>query len=266
MLSALGLHTSVHLAFMRRNQILLGFSLLISVGTAILLVPSALLNTAASRFDVLKDIAQVLHVLIAVMTAGLGLFILWSHRRARSIKMIATGPTPFDAWVASIFVSVAIVAAIAHALIAAIVALLSWRWGIPYQYGFLFLPLVCFVDSMIGLAAFTFLSAVIHPVLAVLLVAIVGEQTTMNLWEIAERSEAGSAAGGALRATGAVARTLYYVMPTFWPYGDRITLGGSMRVPASDWRHLGVAALYALLVCACSLVATTGVLRRRPLA
>jgi hypothetical protein len=38
-----------------------------------------------------------------------------------------------------------------------------------------------------------------------------------------------------------------------------------MRVPASDWRHLGVGALYALLVCACSLVATTGVLRRRPL-
>jgi hypothetical protein len=265
MLSALRLHTSTHLAFLRRNQILLGFSLLISIGTAILLVPSALLNTAASRFDVLSDIAEVLHLLIAFVTAGLGLFILWSHRRARSIKMIATAPRPFVAWVASIFVAVAIVAAVAHAGIALIVAIVSWYWGISYQYGFLFLALVSFVGSMIAVAAFTFLSAVTHPVLAVLLVAIVGEQTTMNLWELVERIDAGSHARGALRAFGAVARTLYYVMPTFWPYGDRITLGGSMRVPASDWRHLGVGALYALLVCACSLVATTGVLRRRPL-
>jgi hypothetical protein len=250
---------------MRRNRILLGFSLLISLGTAVLLVPSLLVDSAANRFEVLKDIAEPLHLVVALVTAGLGLFILWSHRRARSIKMIATGPSPFGAWVASIFVSVAIVAALAHAGIALIVALLSWYWAIPYQSGFVFLPLVCFVDSMIGLAAFTFLSAVIHPVLAVILVAIAGEQTTMNLWQLAERGNGAGHPGAVLRGAGAVARTLYYLTPTFWPYGDRITIVGSMRVPASDWRHLEVATLYALLVCAFSLVATTGVLRGRQL-
>jgi hypothetical protein len=265
MLSAIRLHTSVHLTFMRRNRILLGFTLLITLGTAILLVPGMLVGTTANRFAVLQQISVPLHMVVALMTAGLGLLMVWSHRRARSIKMVATTPSSFDAWVVSVFLSAAIVGAVAHAIITLTVFVLSTMWHVPYQYGFLFLPLVCFVDSLIGLAAFTLLSAMVHPVLAVLLVVIAGEQTTQSLWQFADAGSSAGAVGPGLRGIGLVARTLYYVMPTFWPYADRMAMSSSMRVPVSDWRHLETAFAYALLVCACSVFSTIAVLRSKQL-
>jgi hypothetical protein len=79
-------------------------------------------RTASNRFDLLKQVADELHAIAAMITAGLGLFVPWSHRRTRSIKLVATRPGSFDAWVASFFIVPAIFGAIAQAAVAAIVA------------------------------------------------------------------------------------------------------------------------------------------------
>src|SRR3954449_211227 len=96
----LRLHTAVHLKFLARNRVFHGFVLLIAIVLATGTVPALLFLDSWSRFVTLRALAQQLHQGAGLITAGIGLFVLWSHRGARSIKMIATAPVPFDAWVA----------------------------------------------------------------------------------------------------------------------------------------------------------------------
>src|SRR5205814_9289286 len=101
MLDHFAAHTVVHLKFLARSRVLLGFALLIVLGSSIGLVPAFFLSTTANRFELLKGVAQQLHGTAMVITAGLGLAILWSHRRARAIQLVARQPSAFAAWAAS---------------------------------------------------------------------------------------------------------------------------------------------------------------------
>jgi hypothetical protein len=265
--SHLRAHTIVHLKFLARSRLLFGFVLLITLWSAVGLVPAIFFGTTSNRFELLKAVAGQLHWLAAMITSGLGLVVLWSHRRARSIKMIATKPSPFEGWVASVFAAAALVGIAAHTAVALVTLALSLYWGVPYQPGFLYMAADGFVESLIALGLLTALSAAMHPVIATILVLFVSESTFRFIGTALTGASSAGMNSPLLTAGNWLMSAGYYISPSFGPF-DRHTaaLEASLRVTTSDLRYLGATLLYALLACAFGYVATLVALRRRSLA
>lgn len=261
MIATLRLHTAAHLLCLRRNRLVHAFVVLVAAGLAVAIVPGLALSDTSNRFQTLQVLARTLHGATSLVTSGLGLFLLWVHRRGRSITMVATTAAPFGAWVASLFATAAVVGLAAHAVVAVLVAALSQAWGVTYQYGFIHLALDHAVESLIVLGVVTTLSVLVHPLLTVVLVVVVSESAVLAV----RQGLALLAPGPFVSAAQALAAGVYYVLPTFDPFGDRTApLLRTMRAATSDWRYLGAAAGYALLVLALAQVTTLVLLRRRP--
>ena len=259
-------HTIVHVKFLARSRVLLGFAVLIALWSAIGLVPAFFLGTTANRFELLKGVAQQLHGTASTITSCLGLAILWSHRRSRTIKMVATKPSSFEGWVASIFVAAGIVGLTVHTVVALLTIVGSWYWAVPYQNGFLYVAADYFVQSVIVLACLTAMSAIVHPVLAVLTLIVFNESTIKFLGIVVAGASDAGARGPVMRAASAVLSGLYYIVPSFSPFEHHTQeLYRSLRATTTDWRYLAAAAGYASLICALGYFTTVVVLRRRQL-
>jgi hypothetical protein len=259
---AVRVHTGVHLRFLARHRVFHGFVLLIVLAFGTGMVPMLVFGDSSSRFITLRALANQLHRGVSFITAGIALLLLWSHRRGRSIKMIATTPAPFPAWVASVFVTATLVGLGVQALVAALVAALSVLWNVPYQLGFLYVAINRFADSLIMLAFVTALGARVHPILAVLLLLFLGEGTFSSIRAMLEVADLGFVVSTAKL----VASTLYYLLPSFEPFSGRaLVLRRSMKVSVSDWRYLSFTFAYAFLALSFGFVATIAVLRRKPM-
>jgi hypothetical protein len=258
---ALRLHVWTHLTCLRRNRVFHAFLALVAVGLALAMVPALAFDDDSNRFQTLRGLAHLLHGTTSIVTSGIGLFLLWVHRRARSIKMVATTAAPFGAWVASLFATAAMVGAVAHATGAVLVLVLSWAWGVTYQYGFVYLALDRFVESLIGLGIVTTLGAVLHPVITIVLVTLVNESIVLTIRQGLELLSPGPV----LAVVKAAATGLYYLLPSLDPFGERTrALVRTMRVAESDWQYLAAGAGYAALMLAFAYVTTSSVLTRRP--
>jgi hypothetical protein len=259
-------HTIVHLKFLARSRVLLGVTLLVVAVTGVGIVPALLDDTASNRFEVLKDVAGRLHGTPGMLTGAIGLFILWSHRRSRTIKMIATRPRPFEGWVASIFAAAAIVGLAVHAAVALLTFALSLQWGVPYQVGFAYLALDRFVESLVILAVLTPLGAAVHPIIAILALAFFNESTFKYLGTLVSGALEAGRQSVLLAGVRPLLVALYYAAPALHPFDDKTqAVEQSLRVAAIDWRYLAASYGYALLACACGYLMTLAVLRRRQL-
>jgi len=259
-------HTVVHLKFLARNRILIGFVLLVAGSSAIAIAPALFFDTASNRFEVLKDIAGMLHYVAGILAGTLGMVMLWSHRRMRAVKMVAAKPSPFEGWVASIFAAGALVALAVHSAVAAGTFALSLIWGVPYQIGFVFVAAHALVRSLVILAVLTALGAAMHPVLAIVVVLFFSESAFEQLGTLVSGVLQGGQHSWLLHVARKILAALYYAAPTFSPFDDKLRLVyQTLRVEAVDWRYLAGSAAYAILVCACGYLATLAVLRRRPL-
>jgi len=230
------------------------------------LAPILFIETSSNRFDLLKAVATELHGTASILTGAIGLFILWSHRRDRTITMVATKPSPLDSWVASIFASAVLVGLAVHVLIACLTFTLSLYWGVPYQIGFLYMAADRFVESLIGLAVLTALSAACHPILAVVALAFFNQATFMYLGTVVAGAIKAGRQSMLLPLSKALLTALYYIAPTFGPFDDKtLVVERTLRVAAVDWRYLAGSAAYAALACLCGYLMTLVVLRRRRL-
>jgi hypothetical protein len=246
--------------------VLLGFALLVLLGSSIWLLPAFLGGSLSSRFDLLKGVAQMLHGTVGLITSGLGLFVMWSHRRARTIKMVATKPSTFEGWVASVFASAVLVGFVAQGVVAGLTFGLSLYWGVPYQVGFAYLAAERFVQSTIALAVLTALGALVHPIIAVVALLFVNESTFRYLGTMVAGALEAGRRSVPMRALAAVLSGLYYVVPTFDPFADKTqVVNQTLRVAAIDWRYLLASVGYAALVCAFGYLATLVLLRRSQL-
>jgi hypothetical protein len=260
------LHLRVHLKFLARSRVLFGVAALVALGTSVGIVPALFFTTNANRFEILQNIAQGLHWVAAVVTGGIGLLIVWSHRRQRSIKMIATKPAPLEGWALSIFVTAALASMAAHALVAVAIFGLSWSWSVPYEIGFAYLAATQLFHSLILQAVLTALGTAMHPVISVLFIIFFSESTFRGLGTIVAGAIEAGRRSFALNALLKVLRVLYWLAPTYAPFTDRAEwLESSMRVPAGAWRVLLFAAGYTLLASAFGYLLTVTALRRRSL-
>jgi hypothetical protein len=266
MRSQIWLHVRIHLKFLARSRVLAGVAALVVLGTSVGIVPALFYTTNANRFDILQNIAQELHWVAAVVTGGIGLLIVWSHRRQRSIKMIATKPTPLEGWALSVFVAAALASVAAHVLVAIAVFGLSWYWSVPYEIGFAYLAATQLFHSLILQAVLTALGTAVHPVICALFVVFFSESTFRGLGTIVAGALEAGRQSFALTALLKVLRGLYWLAPTYAPLADRTEwLEKSMRAPAGAWRLLLAAAGYTLLASAFGYLLTLTVLRRRSL-
>ena len=266
LLEGLREHTIVHLKFVTRSRVLVGFASLLLLIAGVMLLPAIFIGTAANRFELLKQVADELHAIAATITAGLGLFVLWSHRRTRSIKLVATRPGSFDAWVASLFIVPAMFGVAAQAAVAAITCGLSLYWDVPYQIGFFYLTVQWLAQSLIVLAYLTALGAVAHPVLAVLTLLFFNASTFHMLGVTLGGAIEAGYTSGFWRAAQSVVAMLYYIAPTFSPLAQETSVvNETLRVAAIDWRYLAGVVAYALLTSAFGFMTTVVLLRRRQL-
>lgn len=258
---ALRVHVLAHLRCLGRHRLVVAFSV-VALGAVGLAVAAGLaVDDDWNRFQTLKQLAQLLHATVRYTTAGVGVFLVWEHRRGRALRLVATTAAPMGAWVGSVFATAALVGAAAHAASAVLVFALSAAWGVTYQFGFLFLALDRLAESLVSLAVLTTLASVWHPLLAIVAASVASETAALAIRRAVDVWPGGVASEAARQAvTG-----LYYLLPASDPFGERTAaMLRSMRPADSDWRYLVLSFAYAFLVVAFAQVVTTMRLTRRP--
>jgi hypothetical protein len=266
MLDQLLLNTRVHLRFFARNRLLLAFGLVMLLLFGVTLVPMVLFQSSSDRFNLLRSITGQMSGYALVFTASLGLFAISSHLRNRNVKMVLTKPCLPETWLASIFLSALLIAVAIHALLALAAALLSWFWGIPWQWGFVFVAADGACRAMIQMSLLTCLATAFHPVVAVLVALFFNEGTFYQLKFLV--AGAGTADGGNARLTaaGVLCDSIYMILPMADPFADRTKeVYQSLRVGVGDWLSLGMAIGYSALLSAFLFLVTDYLLRRKRL-
>lgn len=238
----------VNFKFYLRNRLLLVISLLFLGMTALSTIP-AFFMSSNQTFTILKSLFIQLNSFTMVFTAGMGLFLVSTHLKNRSIKMVLTKPCLPEVWLASAFFSAVAVSLVLNLLILLFAVVFSFSMGIPFQDGYVFISLDYFIKSIIMLSYIMFLSMVFHPVMAVLVALIFNEGTFYGLKTML-MAVSKSNSGWYLVAFEKVVGIIYMITPIMSPLSSEKTgnIYSSLRVASPDWGNLVNAAVYTLAI------------------
>jgi len=254
-----------HLAYYRRSRLLLAFLILFVLLTALESVPPMFLNSGVQSFNALREIFSGLNFFLRLFAAGLGLFIISSHLRNRSLKMVFTKPCPPALWLGSAFVSAVMVALLLNIVVLGGMTVLSLLWHIPVRAGLVFVACDTLMMS-VGLVAYLMLLAtLVHPAIAAIL-AIIFNADLFYEGELWARSaiRAGNHSAG-LRAMEHLFHFLYLTCPILHPFSKNTeNIYGSLRVMHGEWKYLLYSMGYVLALSAfCYLAALAALQRKR---
>jgi hypothetical protein len=264
--SLLLVNTRVHLRFYARNRLLLAFGLVMLLMFGITLVPMLLFESSSDRFNMLRSITSQMGGYALVFTASLGLFAVSSHLRNRNVKLVLTKPCTPEIWLASIFLSALVVALVIYALLALAAAALSWLWGIPWQWGFVFVALDGACRALIQMSFLTCLATAFHPVVAVLIALFFNEGIFYQLKYLLSGAIAAQGGTASLLTASVLCDALYLVMPMAEPLSSRTeSVYSSLRASGGDWLKLGITLGYSLLLTAFFYLVSDLLLRRKRL-
>lgn len=252
-------------AFFRRSRLLLAFALAFLLLTGLSLLPTLFSNSGFERFNILKQVFETLNVFVLILSGGLGLFIVSSHLRDRSLKMVFTKPCSPGAWLISAFVSAGLVSFLLTAAVLAIALLFSAIWHVPVQAGLVFLSLNIYVTSLIVIAYTLLLGTLVHPALAVTLILIFNSGVFFSMQEWAQATIRSGNGSTWLRVLEKVFYVLYLIVPMYGPYDDKTrTVASTFRASAGDWKYLAYSLGYALVFSAfCYFLALLALYKKR---
>jgi ABC-type transport system involved in multi-copper enzyme maturation permease subunit len=254
-----------HLTFYRKSRLLLAFLILFAVLTGLECVPQLFVASGVQNFNSLREIYGTLNFFLLLFAAGLGLFVISSHLRSRSLKMVFTKPCPPAVWLVSAFSAAVIVAFLLNGVVLGGMTVLSMLWHIPIRSGLIFISADTFIAS-IGLAAYLMLLAtVVHPAIAAILAIIFnGDMFYEGLVWAQSAIRAGNHSGG-LHAFERVLHFLYLAAPIVHPFGKETgNIYVSLRVMHGEWKCLLYSLGYSLALAAfCYLVALSALQRKR---
>src|SRR2546425_12254030 len=94
-------------AYFRRSRLLIAFALVFLLLTGLTSLPTFFINSSVQNFNSLQEIYSTMNVFLLLFAAGLGLFVVSSHLRNRSLKMVFTKPCSPAVWLLSAFISAA---------------------------------------------------------------------------------------------------------------------------------------------------------------
>ena len=141
-----------------------------------------------------------------------------------------------------------------YALLFAASALMFLVWRIPFQWGLAYVVLDEFLRLAMMYAALTFLTIIIHPLIAVLMLMVINESTFywLILWLSAGiRNTAGGLAKAALTAGKYLLYALYMLLPSSRPFPEQAAkITASLKISFSDLRYFAATLAYSLLVSA----------------
>lgn len=261
--------TRANLLFYRRNRLLWLIAIVLGFSFLVTLVPALFFQSSSQRFEIAKIVFEYLNFFFFLFAAALGLVSVSSHLRDRSIKMVATKPVRPELWLASHFVAAAIVFSCLVLGNLAITSLLFLVWSIPPQGGLVLLAATTVCRCMILFSFLTFLSVLMHPVLAGVLALFLQDGTFYQLSTLAASAE-GMTNTGWYKATLAAIKYLlliaYKVLPVYSPHAeDFASVASSLRIESGHLLPFLWTSLYATVFSVLLYLLTVTTLRKRRL-
>jgi ABC-type transport system involved in multi-copper enzyme maturation permease subunit len=228
-----------NLAYYRRSRLLLAFMLVFLLLTGLSSLPSLFLNSGVQSFNALQQIFSVLNDFLLFLAGGLSLFIISSHLRSRSLKMVFTKPCSPALWLVSAFISAVAVSLLLNGVVLGGAAALSLGWHLPVRAGLLFVSVDTFVASVGIIAYLMVLTTLVHPAIAVTLALIFNADLfdSFQHWTLAVIRSGNSSF--ALRVLERLFHYLYLTLPMIYAFGKKTeTVYSSLRVGHGEWKYL----------------------------
>jgi hypothetical protein len=258
-------HLSALFKFYRRSRLLLAIGLVYLAGIGVSVALSVAARSGTGRFELIRALFDQLNGFASVLTAALGLLVISSHLRRKTLKVVFTKPSPPDLWLAACLLSAATVSLAAHASTLGLVYGLSLAWGVPLQPGFAVLSAHAYLCAMVLLGFVTFLTMAVHPAIAVMLVLVLRESTFFWL-----RFTLAARVAGEWNAfywlLERVCYVVYLVLPSLRPYEGKLeSVSVSLRASPTDAWVLLQTAGYSLACLVFYYALSAALLRRKDL-
>ncbi len=238
-------------AYYRRSRLLVAFMLVFLLLTGLSSLPALFTDSGVQSFNALQEIFSDLNGFLLLCAGSLGLFIISSHLRSRSLKMVFTKPCPPSLWLASAFLSAVAVSLLLNCVVLASAVVLSLGWHVPVRAGLVFVSVDTFIASVGIIAYLTLLASLVHPAIAVTFALVFNADMfyAAQVWtQGAIRSGNSSVA---LRALERLFHYLYLLLPMVHAFGKKTeSIYRSLRVPHGEWKYLLYSFGYALALSA----------------
>jgi ABC-type transport system involved in multi-copper enzyme maturation permease subunit len=252
-------------AYYRRSSLLLAFMLVFLLLTGLSSLPPLFMHSGVQSFDTLRHIFSVLNGFLLFFAGGLGLFIISSHLRSRSLKMVFTKPCSPALWLVSAFLSAVAVSLLLNSIVLGCAAALSLGWHLPVRAGLLFVSVDTFVASVGIIAYLMLLATLVHPAIAVTLALIFNAGLFLEFQQWAQVVIRSGNSSLALRALERLFHYIYLLIPMVYAFGKKTEpIYSSLRVVHSDWKYLLYSFGYVVVLAAfCYSLALFALQRKR---
>ncbi len=235
-------------AFYRRSRLLMAFGLAFLLLTGLSCLPQLFSDSGIDKFNTLRQVISQLNVFLLILSGGLSLFIVSSHLRNRSLKMVFTKPCSPAVWLLSVMLSAAAVSFLLNLVVLGSGLFLSLVWRVPVRAGLMFLAIDTFTVSLIVIAYMILLATVAHPAIAVTFVAIFNADLfyQFQTWTSAAIRSGKTHLG--LRILERIFHFVYLVLPMYGAFGKQTgSVESSLRVEHGQWKYLVHSFGYALV-------------------
>jgi ABC-type transport system involved in multi-copper enzyme maturation permease subunit len=252
-------------AYYRRSRLLLAFMFAFLLLTGLSSLPPLFTDSGVQSFNALHQVFSNLNGFLLFLAGGLGLFIISSHLRSRSLKMVFTKPCSPALWLMSAILSAVAVSLLLNGVVLGSAVVLSLGWHVPVRAGLAFVSMDTFVASIGIIAYLMLLSTLVHPAIAVTFALIFNADLfySAQMWTHAVILSGNSST--ALRVLERLFHYLYLLLPMVHPFDKKTeSIYSSLRVAHGEWKYLLYSLGYALALSAfCYFLALFALQRKR---
>jgi ABC-type transport system involved in multi-copper enzyme maturation permease subunit len=252
-------------AYYRRSRLLLAFGLVFLLLTGLSSLPALFTHSGVQSFNSLREIFSDLNGFLLFLSGGLGLFIISSHLRNRSLKMVFTKPCSPAVWLLSAFLSAVAVSLLLNAVVLASTVVLSLGWHLPVRAGLAFVSVDTFVASVGIIAYLMLLATLVHPAIAATFALIFNADMFLAAQTWTQAAIRSGNSSTFLRALERLFYYLYLLLPMVYAFGKKTEgIYTSLRVMHGEWKYLIYSFGYALVLSAfCYLLALFALQRKK---
>jgi len=252
-------------AYYRRSRLLLSFGLVFLLLTGLSSLPALFIGSGVKDFNALQGIFSGLNDVLLFLAAAVGLFIISSHVRSRSLKMVFTKPCPPATWLASACLSAVAVSLMLNVVVLGSAVALSFIWHLPVRGALVFISMDNFIVSIGLIAYMILLASLVHPAIAVTFALIFSAEMFYGAQEWTQGIIRSGNHRLPLFALDRVFHFLYMILPMWHAFAQKTqNVYSSYRVLPGDWKYLIYSLSYTLALSAfCFFVAVFAFQRKR---
>lgn len=254
-----------HFAYYRRSRLLQAFLLVFLLMTGMNSLPPLFYDSGVENFNTLQATYASLNWFLLFFAGGLSLFIISSHLRNRSLKMVFTKPCSPALWLGSTFLSAITVSLLLNVVIFASAMSLSLIWHLPVRTALLFISLDTFIASVAIIAYLMLLTTLVHPAIAATLALIFNASLFYDAQFWAESVVRSGNPNLFLRVLDRLFQVLYLLAPMVHAFDNKTEgIYTSLRVAHGDWKYILYSLGYtSVLSVFCYLLALFALLRKQ---